>query len=125
MNPTLPNGVSTLADEVLTLGEAAAFLRVPEEGLKQDADSGCLPGRLVAGQWRFVKQALLEWLSSAPANAEVGTSPTRPGDLIRKAMPPGVNDGFLLAIGAFADDKTLEPLVEEIYRDRKRNLVGE
>ena len=49
--------------EILTLAEAAAFLRVPEEGLKTDAVAGRVPGRLVAGEWRFVKATLLAWLS--------------------------------------------------------------
>jgi excisionase family DNA binding protein len=59
------NGVPPSAEGVLTLAEAAAFLRVSEEGLRKDADDGRLPGRLVGGEWRFVRQALLEWLSAA------------------------------------------------------------
>jgi excisionase family DNA binding protein len=61
------------AGDVLTLAEAAAFLRVPEDGLRRDADAGRVPGRKVAGEWRFGRAALLEWLSrpeppvSAPA----------------------------------------------------------
>ncbi|WP_197905089.1 helix-turn-helix domain-containing protein [Gemmata obscuriglobus] len=47
----------------MTLAEAAAWLRVSEAGLRADADSGRLPARLVAGEWRFNKAALLEWLS--------------------------------------------------------------
>ena len=31
---------------------------------------------------------------------------------------------MLAVIGAFKDDETLEPMVEEIYRERKRNPVG-
>jgi hypothetical protein len=51
------------ATEVMTLAEAAAFLRVSEDGLKADAAAGRVPGRHVAGEWRFVKETLLAWLS--------------------------------------------------------------
>jgi hypothetical protein len=61
--PPKPTANGTAAPpEVLTLPEAAAFLRVPEAGLKADADAGRVPGRLVAGEWRFVKATLLAWL---------------------------------------------------------------
>ncbi len=59
-------GVPTPTSEVLTLAEAAAFLRVPEEGLRADAVAGRVPGRQVTGEWRFVKATLLAWLSPMP-----------------------------------------------------------
>ncbi len=48
--------------EILTLAEAAVFLRVSEDGLKADAVGGKVPGRVVAGEWRFSRVALLVWL---------------------------------------------------------------
>ena len=54
---------------VLTLAEAAELLRVPEDGLKADAVADRVPGRLVAGEWRFHGAALLRWLGQ-PANAD-------------------------------------------------------
>jgi hypothetical protein len=125
VNPALSNGPRAENDAVvLTLGEAAAFLRVPEEDLKRDADGGLLPGRLVAGQWRFVKQALADWLSSAVPQARQGAAGGELPDVVLKARRAGINDDVLSSFGAFADDETLEPLVEEIYRARKRNVVG-
>lgn len=49
--------------EVLTLGEAAAFLRVSDDGLRLDAEAGRVPARRVAGEWRFMHDALRDWLS--------------------------------------------------------------
>ena len=61
-----PNAIPPTG-EVLTLAEAAAFLRVSESGLKADAAAGRVPGRVVAGEWRFVKPTLLAWLSQPEA----------------------------------------------------------
>jgi hypothetical protein len=100
------NGVPTPPGDVLTLAEAAAFLRVPEAGLRQDAEAGEVPGRRIAGEWRFGRAALLTWLSGAET----------PNEARKKSM--------LAVAGSFADDETLMPMVEEIYRERKRNPVG-
>jgi hypothetical protein len=51
---TESNGKPPLSGgEILTLAEAAGFLRVSEDGLKADVVGGKVPGRLVAGEWRF------------------------------------------------------------------------
>src|SRR4051794_24277702 len=99
--------------EVMTSTEAAAFLRVPEAGLREDADAGRLPGRLIAGERRFVKGALLSWLAKAGEGQTSGAS-----DVVLKAVPHSrdLNKGFLSSIGAFADDPTLEPMIEQIYK---------
>jgi excisionase family DNA binding protein len=59
---------------VLTLDEAAAFLRLPPAVVAELVRKNELPGRHVAGQWRFHRAALVDWLqgdriagSSAPA----------------------------------------------------------
>ena len=106
---------------VLTLAEAAALLRVPEEGLRTDAEAGRVPGRLVAGEWRFIKSTLLEWLSS---EGQQRPEPQWSGGPIRKANPVHLNQGFLDAIGAFAHDESLEPLIQDIYRHRKQPAQG-
>lgn len=48
--------------EVLTLKEAAAFLRVTERVVLTEATLLKLPGRLIGGEWRFSRAVLLEWL---------------------------------------------------------------
>jgi len=51
------------ADEVLTLEEVALLLRLPPDALEGHAKDGDLPGRRVAGEWRFARSAVLQWLS--------------------------------------------------------------
>ena len=54
---------STTAEDVLTLEELSSLLRLPSEALEALAREGELPGRRVAGEWRFARSAILEWLS--------------------------------------------------------------
>jgi excisionase family DNA binding protein len=51
--------------DVLTIAELAAWLKVDEGALAELAESGELPGRKLAGEWRFAREAILEWLGSA------------------------------------------------------------
>lgn len=53
--------------DVLTLGEAAALMRVEERQLLDEAERGDLPGRRIGGEWRFSRSALLSWLSAGEA----------------------------------------------------------
>jgi len=99
------NGVMPTS-EVITLAEAAAFLRVPEDGLKADAVVGRVPGRLVAGEWRFVKATLLAWLSEAEKPAKSS------------------KERMLALAGMWKDDPTVDAMVAEIYERRKENPVG-
>ena len=65
-------GRISLRDEVpdvLTLEEAAAMLRVTVAELERAAERGEVPGRRIAGAWRFGKAALLEWLGSSVRGA--------------------------------------------------------
>ena len=48
--------------EVLTLDEAADLLMVPAAELTKLADKGELPGKLIAGEWRFSRRAVMTWL---------------------------------------------------------------
>jgi excisionase family DNA binding protein len=57
------------APEVLTAEQAAELLQVEPSALTRMAEDGELPGRRLAGQWRFSREALLRWLA-APAPAE-------------------------------------------------------
>jgi hypothetical protein len=63
------------AEEVLTLAEAAALLRLPAEVVGARASAGDLPGRLLADEWRFSRSAVLAWL----ARGERAQSPVEPG----------------------------------------------
>jgi excisionase family DNA binding protein len=50
--------------EVLTAGQAAELLQVPETELLALAEAGSLPGRRIGERWRFSRAALIEWLAS-------------------------------------------------------------
>ena len=59
--------------EVLTLDEAAAYLRVHPRTLRIKASEGEIPGAKIGKVWRFHRQQLEEWLRRGGALA------TRPG----------------------------------------------
>jgi excisionase family DNA binding protein len=48
--------------EVLTLHEAASFLRVSVDALTELAERHALPARKIADEWRFSRRALEDWL---------------------------------------------------------------
>lgn len=50
--------------EVMTLEEAAAFLRVTPEAIRAMAEAQHIPARRVGEAWRFSRPALLEWLKA-------------------------------------------------------------
>jgi excisionase family DNA binding protein len=77
--------------EVLTLSEAATFLRVSERALLQLATLQQVPGRRIGKKWRFSKTALQHWLG-APASRR----------------------GLLSQIGALKDDPHREDMLREI-----------
>lgn len=91
--------------EVLTLAETAAYLRLPERDVIAATSTQGLPGRLVSGEWRFLKSALQQWLSFSQPTAEM-----------RK-------EAMLAMAGAWKDDPDLEDMVEEIYRRRGRPIT--
>lgn len=91
--------------DVLTLAEAAAYLRLPEADVVRLVTAEGLPGRLVGTEWRFFRGALQQWLSVS-----------QPTAAMRKAA-------ILAAVGAFKDDPDLEDMVEEIYKRRGRPIT--
>jgi excisionase family DNA binding protein len=101
--PTAPAGPVTA--EVLTLAEAAAYLRLPEREVVGLVHSQGLPGRLVGGEWRFLKTAIQQWLSTGAPSPET-----------RKAAQ-------LAVAGSWKDDPNLEAMLEEIYKQRGRPIT--
>ncbi|MCX7799535.1 MAG: helix-turn-helix domain-containing protein [Fimbriimonadales bacterium] len=47
---------------VMTLREAASYLRLHSRKLQEMAENGEVPGLLVDGRWRFLKTKLDEWI---------------------------------------------------------------
>ncbi len=91
--------------DILTLSEASAYLRLPEEELKRLAREGGLPGREIGKEWRFFKAALQSWLST----------PRR---------TPGTQ-AILAMAGKFKDDPFLDEIIREVYRQRGRRSEPE
>ena len=104
LTPTA-NGLAT--GEVLTLAEAAAYLRVPEAAVLAAIHAQGLPGCLVGGEWRLSKAAVQQWLGTALPTAET-----------RKAAQ-------LATVGSWTNDPYLEEMLEDIYRKRGRPMVEE
>jgi excisionase family DNA binding protein len=55
--------VNEAAPEVLTLEEAAVFLRLEVEALLEALGRGEVPARRIGDSWRFSREALLGWLA--------------------------------------------------------------
>jgi excisionase family DNA binding protein len=90
-------------DEVLTLAEAAAFLRVKEATILQAIREEGLPARQLGADWRFLKSALQDWLRVWPRQ----------------------NQSLLAHLGAARDDPYLEEMLTEIYQRRGRSETEE
>jgi Helix-turn-helix domain len=86
--------------DVLTLSEAAAFLRVAESQVQRLAEMRVLPGRRIDGEWRFLKAGLQDWL--------------------RGREPGSGKDAFLALAGVWRDDPDIELIVQEAHRRRGR-----
>jgi excisionase family DNA binding protein len=102
--PSAPtNGVETPATDVLTLSEAAAYLRVTESELLCLVHDQALPGRQFGTQWRFLKSAIQDWLKTPPKS--------------------GSREAVLSTYGSMKDDPYLMEELKEIYRRRGRPMT--
>ena len=72
--------------EVMSLEEAAAFLRVTPEAVKGLAETQRIPARRVGEAWRFSRPALLEWLKGEELSSIRGRQAPTPGS------PPTVGE---------------------------------
>src|SRR5262245_45640449 len=98
--PPAPAG----AADVLTLAEAAAYLRVTRDDILRLVREQGLPGRRVGEDWRFLKSALQDWL---------------------RCPPPTGADFWRTQLGAFKDDPHLDEMLREIYDRRGRPMTEE
>ena len=55
--------------EILTLDEAAAYLRVCPRTLRLKVSEGVIPGAKIGRVWRFHKQQLEQWIVDASVKA--------------------------------------------------------
>jgi excisionase family DNA binding protein len=138
--------MSSRVREVLTLSEAANYLRVSEGVLLQLANERRVPARKVGDEWRFSAAALQQWLrcDSPLENGAPLPHTSRPDPQafelllaelesrllprLRSAEQPALrgNKERLLALaGAWKDDPTLDEMLGEIYKRRGRPMIEE
>jgi excisionase family DNA binding protein len=91
------------AGAVLTLSEAAAYLRVAESQVQRLAETQALPGRQIGGEWRFLKAGLQDWLRAFSAGSG--------------------KEAFLALAGVWRDDPDIEQIVQDAHRRRGRTGV--
>ena len=96
------NGVPITAD-VMTLTEAAAYLRVTEEDVLRMVHTQDLAGRQVGNQWRFLKSSIQDWL----------------GAPVRKFN----KEAFLALSGVWKDDPYAEEMLKDIYARRRESVA--
>ena len=89
-----------IATDVLTLSEAAEYLRLSPETVERQAAQGNIPGQLIEGTWRFLHAALEDWLRHRDSRVV----------LLQQA-------------GVLADDERLPELLGSIYKARGRPEV--
>jgi excisionase family DNA binding protein len=104
MSPTTSEvtqaSISLVIHEVLTLAEAAEYLRVSESDVVELATKHELPGRKIGDQWRFHKHGLADWL-----------------------LRPSPKERLLRHVGAMKDDPDMKEMLDNIYRDRGRPMT--
>ena len=64
-----------MADEpndVLTIDELAAYLKIAKSTLYKLAQEGKVPGQKIGKHWRFKKSAIDQWLSKRERRAKRG-----------------------------------------------------
>jgi excisionase family DNA binding protein len=95
-----PTATPLVGADVLTLEEAAAYLRVSPKEVDDLATRHDLPARKIGDQWRFHKAALVDWLCRSSPKER----------LMRHA-------------GAAHDDPYGDEMLRTIYQNRGRPMT--
>src|SRR5438128_1313707 len=88
--------------EVLTLAEAASYLRLPEADVARLVEEQNLPGRRVGNEWRFLLVGLRTWLLAAPG-------------------PKSNKEAWDALVGVWKDDPNFDVFLREINKERNRD----
>jgi len=112
---------SASASDVMTIDEAAAFLRIPATELERLATRGEAPGRLVVGEWRFNRDALLAWINGDWKRIRFLAAPgaqTNPGTAENQVAAASEDDP--VAIGEAPEKRT----AEEVFLRSQKVLLA-
>lgn len=90
--------------DVLTLSEAAEYLRTSEAAVLDAITKQNLPARQVGKDWRILKSAIEQWLLT-PQTRTTGKA------------------ALQSLAGVWKADPTIEPMLEEVYRLRGRTML--
>lgn len=60
-----------MEDQILTLKEVAAYLKLAEKTAYRLASEGKLPGFKVGGSWRFKREDLATWIEERIRNGAI------------------------------------------------------
>ena len=60
--PYAKRAIDAMADQILTLKEVAAYLKLAEKTTYKLAAANKLPGFKVGGSWRFKKEDMDQWI---------------------------------------------------------------
>lgn len=91
---------TSIDNEILTLHEAAAYLRVSQDEVLELAERSELPGRKIGREWRFMKEALGDWLRR-----------------------PSPKERLLRHAGIAKDDPYMKAMLQNIYQSRGRSMI--
>jgi excisionase family DNA binding protein len=64
-----------MPDEVLTIKEAAALLKLAEKTVYTMAQAGEIPAFKIRGQWRITRAEFYRWLAAQSRQAKDGGGP--------------------------------------------------
>ena len=96
-----------LEGEVLTLSEAAAYLRLPEAEVMRMVREQNLGARQVGSEWRFLKAAIQDWLRAGTPSLQAN------------------KEAWISLVGKYKDDPDLLRICEEAYGRRGRSSTEE
>jgi excisionase family DNA binding protein len=105
----MPDLETSATECVLTLTEAAEFLRVSDKALADKAREGEVPARQIGGEWRFLRRALVDWLYAGERESANG-SPTRP--------LTGSKQAVFSHFGILRDHDDLEATLTDLTKQR-------
>jgi excisionase family DNA binding protein len=131
---------------VITLEEAAVYLRVSADNLRKEVEKGGIPAQRIGDSWRFLKQALTDWLSfeswlkakyqqssEKPVASKPFVGPKKesvPSDQTATIPPdnknpePSTAEAVLRHAGVFAGDDDMEEFLADIYARRKAGTTA-